>query len=67
MIIVGSYESPEQAHVVLGRLHAEEIPAALLNEYAIGNQWGIGLVAGGVRTGPADGRGPGTTDYRRRR
>lgn len=48
MIIVGSYESPEQAHVVLGRLHAEEIPAALLNEYAIGNQWGIGLAAGGV-------------------
>lgn len=49
MITVGTFTTPEEAHLLRSRLESAGIPAYLHSEYAVQNQWAYSNAIGGVR------------------
>lgn len=49
LVTVASFRDPWEAHIVRGRLEAEEIPVFLAHENHIWLQWQISLALGGVK------------------
>ncbi|NIP73524.1 MAG: DUF2007 domain-containing protein [Gammaproteobacteria bacterium] len=49
MVTVGTYEDMVNAHIALGRLKAEGIPAFLADEHLVQTDWLYSIAVGGIK------------------
>jgi len=49
LITVSAFREPYEAHLLRGRLEAEGVPAFVVHEYYIANDWTRSLALGGVK------------------
>lgn len=49
MVTVGTYENTADAHIALGRLKAEGIPAFLADEHLVQADWLYSIAVGGIK------------------
>lgn len=49
LVIIESYDDLPNAHIALGRLRQEGIPASLRDEHFVQTDWAYSIAAGGIK------------------
>lgn len=49
MVTVATFDNMVNAHIALGRLHAEDIPAFLSDEHLVQTDWLYSIAVGGIK------------------
>lgn len=49
MVTVASYDITPPAHIAMGRLRAEGIPCALMDEHLVQTDWLYSIAVGGIK------------------
>lgn len=54
MITIRAFDTPEEAHLLKGRLEAAGITAVIQNEFTVGVDWGLSNAVGGIQVQVSD-------------